>query len=93
MTDFHQEGLITTLHPLYSAFDAEEYLATLEKKLEEYAKHVRICLLLPSLYSEIQNPAVLDKIIHEIEKARYLDSVVVALGGLSKATVRACSMV
>jgi glucosyl-3-phosphoglycerate synthase len=81
MTDFHQEGLITTLHALYSAFDKEEYLANLERKLEEYSSHVKTCLLLPSLYSEIQNPQVLDRIMDEIKKVRYLHSVVVALGG------------
>jgi glucosyl-3-phosphoglycerate synthase len=32
-------------------------------------------------HSEIQNPAVLDRIIGEIQKVRYLHSVVVALGG------------
>ena len=31
MADFHQEGLITTLHALYEAFDSEEYLVNLEK--------------------------------------------------------------
>jgi glucosyl-3-phosphoglycerate synthase len=81
MTDFHQEGIITSLHALHEAFDREEYLATLEKKLEEYSRHLRISLLLPSLYAEIQNPQVLDKILEEIQKVRYLHSVVVALGG------------
>lgn len=32
MGDFHQEGIITTLHALYEAFDKEEYLERLEKK-------------------------------------------------------------
>ncbi len=81
MADFHQEGFITTLHALYEAFDREEYLANMEKKLEEYATHHRISLLLPSLYSEIQNPPVLDRIMDEIQRVRYLHSVVVALGG------------
>jgi glucosyl-3-phosphoglycerate synthase len=81
MADFHQEGLITTLHDLYGAFDRDEYLTRLEKKLGECARHVRISLLLPSLYSEIKNPPVLDRILAEIQKVRYLKSVVVALGG------------
>jgi glucosyl-3-phosphoglycerate synthase len=81
MTDFHQEGFITTLHALYEAFDREEYLVNLENKLEEYSAHRRISLLLPSLYAEIQTPGVLDRILDEIEKTRYLHSVVVALGG------------
>jgi glucosyl-3-phosphoglycerate synthase len=81
MADYHQEGLITTLHPLYEAFDREEYLVQLEKKLEEYSSHIRIGLLLPSLFSEMKNPQVLDQIIENIMKVRYLYRVVVALGG------------
>jgi len=81
MADFHQEGIITTLHSLYEAFDREEYLVSLERKLEEYARHLRISLLLPSLHSEILNPPVLDRIMEEIQKVRYLHCVVVALGG------------
>ncbi|WP_028321108.1 hypothetical protein [Desulfatiglans anilini] len=81
MADFHQEGMITTLHGLYEAFDREAYLSRMEEKLEEFARHVRISLLLPSLYSEIQNPPVLDNIINEISQVRYLHHIVVALGG------------
>lgn len=81
MADFHQEGTVTTLHALYEAFDREEYLVNLENKLEEYSRHLKISLLLPSLYLEIENPSVLDRIIEEIQKVRYLHSIVVALGG------------
>ena len=58
MADFHQEGIITTIHPLYEAFDRGEYLSKLEKKLEEYSRHLSITLLLPSLFSEIKKPQV-----------------------------------
>jgi len=81
MADFHQEGIITTLHSLYEAFDREEYLTRLEEKLEEYSRHLGISLLLPSLFSEIKNPEVLDPIIENIQKVRYLHRVTVALGG------------
>jgi glucosyl-3-phosphoglycerate synthase len=81
MADFHQEGLITTLHPLYEAFDRDEYLVNLEKKLEEYSHHLCISLLLPSLFSEIKNPQVLNPIMDNVQKVRYLHRVVVALGG------------
>jgi len=81
MADFHQEGIITTLHALYEAFDREAYLKNLERKLEKYAQHLSICLLLPCLYSELKNPAVVDRIIGEIQKVNYLQCVVVALGG------------
>jgi len=81
MTDFHQQGVITTLHPLYEAFDRDSYLQRLEAKLEEYTHHISISLLLPSLYGEIKNPPVLDRIIDEIQNVHYLRSVVIALGG------------
>lgn len=81
MSDFHQEGIITTLHNLYEAFDPADYLSRLELKLEAYSQHLRICLLLPSLYSEIEPPSALNKILDEIAKVRYLHRVVVALGG------------
>ncbi|MDY6863970.1 MAG: glycosyl transferase [Thermodesulfobacteriota bacterium] len=81
MADFHQEGTITTLHALYGAFDNEKYLSLLEHKLEEYSRHIKIGLLLPSLYAELQNPQVIDRIINEIQKVNYIHCVVVALGG------------
>ena len=81
MADFHQEGVITTLHSLHEIFNRDEYVAGLERRLEDHARHVRIALLLPSLYSEIQNPEVLDRILEEIQKVKYLHKVVVALGG------------
>ncbi len=81
MADFHQEGIITTLHALYETLDRGEYLVNLERNLEEHARHSRISLLLPSLFSEIQNPQVLDRILDEIQKVRYLHNIVVALGG------------
>jgi glucosyl-3-phosphoglycerate synthase len=81
MADFHQEGVITTLHALYEAFDREAYLKNLESKLEEYSRHLSICLLLPCLYSELKNPPVLNRIVDEIQKVRYLRRVVIALGG------------
>jgi len=81
MADFHQEGIITTLHALHEVFDRDTYVASLERKLEEYSRHQKITLLLPSLFSEIQNPQVLDRILDGIEKVKYLHRIVVALGG------------
>jgi glucosyl-3-phosphoglycerate synthase len=81
MVDFHQEGIVTTLHALHEVSDREVYLQELERKLEEYSTHVRITLLLPSLYSEIQNSQVLHPILHAIQHVRYLHGVVIALGG------------
>lgn len=84
MADFHQEPLITTLHGLYEAFDKASYLDKLERRLEQHARHQNISLLLPSLYAEVGNAGVLDRILEQIEAVRYLSNVVVALGGTSE---------
>ncbi|NVM23010.1 MAG: glycosyl transferase [Desulfobacterales bacterium] len=81
MSEFHQEGFITTIHGFYDLFDPEEHLMRLEKKLEEFSRHMCLSLLLPSLYDEIHVPKVLDNIIEQINRVNYLCSVVVALGG------------
>lgn len=81
MADFHQQGVITTLHSLYEAFDRDVYLEELENKLLDYSNHLKICLLLPCLYAELKSPEVLDPIVNDISKVSYLDSIVVALGG------------
>ncbi len=81
MTDFHQEPLITTLHALYEAFDNDSYLTNLERRLEDHARHERISLLLPSLYSEIRDDGPLNHILDQIKETRYLRNIVVALGG------------
>jgi len=83
MADFHQEGMITNLHSLYEAFDREEYLRGLEARLEEYSAHRKISLLLPCLYAELEQRRVLDNIVGEINKVRYIRSIVVALGGVT----------
>lgn len=84
MSEFHQEGNITTIHGFYDIFDREAYGKQLEAKLMEYAKHLDIGLLLPSLYGEIHVPGVLDNIIDQINQVDYLRSIVVALGGARK---------
>lgn len=83
MANFHQQGSITTIHPLHETFDRDEYLAVLEKKLKEHSAHLNISLLLPCLYAEMGRPEVLDPIVQEIKATKYLSSVVVALGGAS----------
>ena len=84
MSEFQQEGMITTIHGFYDLFDSQEYLAQLERKLTEFSRHLHIGLLLPSLYSEIHVPKVLDNIIDQINQVDYLNSIVVALGGTTK---------
>jgi len=81
MSEFHQEGSITTIHGFYDLFDPEEYLVRLERKLEKFSRHMCISLLLPCLYDEIHVPGVLDNIVDQINQVNYVCSVVVALGG------------
>ncbi|MBW1897018.1 MAG: glycosyl transferase [Deltaproteobacteria bacterium] len=81
MSEFHQEGYITTIHGFYDLFDPEEHLVRLEKKIEGFSRHMCISLLLPSLYDEIHTPDVLENIIDQINQVNYLCSIAVALGG------------
>ena len=84
MSEFQQEGTITTIHGFYDLFDPKEYLEKLESKLMSFSKHMNIGLLLPSLYGEIHVPGVLENIINQINEVGYLKSIVVALGSAQK---------
>lgn len=77
MADFHQGGLITTLHRLGSP-NVEQ----LERELEDSRMTKPIALVLPCLYSELQGEA-LPRIVEELQKVRYLREIVVALGRAS----------
>ena len=81
MTDFHQEGDITTFHDLYRVFDTNEYLANLEERLLGYARKTRVSLLLPCYYTELENPDVLNNIVDKIKSVRYLRNIVIAFNG------------
>lgn len=81
MADFHQEGTITTFHDLYRAFDPEEYLVNLEDRLEKYTKKNRVSLLLPCHFTELENREVLDRIVENIKKVRYLKNIIIAFNG------------
>ncbi|MCP8312482.1 MAG: hypothetical protein L6M37_05990 [Candidatus Methylarchaceae archaeon HK02M1] len=69
--DFSQE-LITTLHTI--SVDGDE----LEKSLMENTVERPVSLVLPMLYEEIKKPA-LSNIIDNLNKAKYIKEVVVAL--------------
>jgi glucosyl-3-phosphoglycerate synthase len=81
MGTFYQGNTITTIHDLYSIMERDRYEQMLETRLEEFSRHKNIALLLPSLYSEIHVPGVLDRIIREINRTSYVKQVAVALGG------------
>ncbi len=75
MADFHQTGVISTLHRL-----GEPDLQRLERTLLSYAVQRPIALVLPSLFSEIRGPA-LKSIVESLAQVRYLGQVVVSLSG------------
>jgi glucosyl-3-phosphoglycerate synthase len=81
MTDFHQEGNITTFHDLYKVFDTNEYLINLEERLLRYARKTKISLLLPCHFTELDNREVLDNIVDRIKGVRYLKNIVVSFNG------------
>jgi glucosyl-3-phosphoglycerate synthase len=74
MSDFHQNGVITTLHRL-----GGDNLDTLERDLEKTAALRPVGLVLPCLAAELETPA-LPRIVDELKAVRYLEEVVVALG-------------
>ena len=73
MADFHQNGHVATLHNLRSTKPG-----TLERELEVLSAHRKITLILPSLYSELEGPA-LANIVEELAGARFIDHIVIGL--------------
>ncbi|WP_319573895.1 glycosyl transferase [uncultured Desulfobacter sp.] len=77
MGDFHQNGIITILHNL-----SRQPVEELEAQLNEFSKKRPLGLVLPSLFSELEGPA-LAHIVEEVAKVPYLDQIVI---GLDRAT-------
>ncbi|MBN2348911.1 MAG: hypothetical protein JXJ22_08750 [Bacteroidales bacterium] len=73
MGDFYQNGVVTTLHNLRNRPYEE-----LEQQLMEFSKQRPMSLILPSLYSELEGPA-LAKILDELEKVPYLSQIIIGL--------------
>ena len=74
MSDFFQPGVITTLHRF-----KKDNLERKETELEFYSRYNPIALVLPSLYSELEEEA-LKTIVSEIQKVKYINQVIVTLG-------------
>lgn len=77
MGDFHQNGIITILHNL-----SRQPVEALESQLTQFSKNCPLGLVLPSLFSELEGPA-LAHIVEELAKVTYLDQIVI---GLDRAT-------
>lgn len=78
MADFHQTGVVATFHRL-----GKGDLDKIEGKLNHFTKERPIALVLPSLYSELEGPA-LKKIVEELKEVPYIKEVVVTLGPASE---------
>jgi len=78
MSDFHQNGVVTTLHRL-----SADGLDRLETELKWYARNRPIGLVLPALYSEFETPAM-QRIVRELERVDYLRQTVVVLARASE---------
>ena len=70
MGDFHQQGIITSLHQLHT-----RSLEDLEAELYELSREQPMALVLPCLYSELEGPA-LSGILDELNEVNYLDQIV-----------------
>jgi len=74
MSDFYQNGVITTLHRLGS-----EPIEAMEARVAEFARVNRLALLIPCLYAELEGPA-LGPIVETLSRIPYIEEIVVALG-------------
>lgn len=73
MVDFAQEGMITTIHDL-----KQRHLHEYEQELREFTKSKPVTLILPSLYSELEHPA-LTQIVEELKGADYIQQIIIGL--------------
>ncbi len=80
--DFYQNGIITTLHNLM-----DRPTEDMEADLLKFSKKRPMGLILPSLYSELQMPA-LTKIVEELKHVPYLEEIVIGLDRASEAEYR-----
>ena len=73
MSDFHQAGLVSTLHRL-GPVDAEH----LEGQLLRHVSSKPIALVLPCLYSELEGQAVY-RIVDQLKDVPYIDQIVLSM--------------
>ncbi|GJM12257.1 MAG: glycosyl transferase [Pseudohongiella sp.] len=82
MGDFHQNGIITTLHNL-----GQRPVESIEEELNTFKKDRPMGLVLPSLYSELEGPA-LSNIVDELVSVPYLNEIVIGLDRASESEYR-----
>jgi glucosyl-3-phosphoglycerate synthase len=74
MGDFYQTGLVATFHRF-----GKSNLEQLEAELLGFSKRRPMALVLPSLYAELEGPA-LALIVEELKRVNYLEQIVVTMG-------------
>ena len=73
MGDFYQNGIVTTLHNL-----VRRPVEDIEADLTKFSRARPMSLVLPSLYSELEGPA-LKNIVDELTRVPYLSEIVIGL--------------
>jgi glucosyl-3-phosphoglycerate synthase len=74
MSDFFQNGVITTLHRIGKAPPE-----TLDAELRLHSRTNPVALIIPCLISELERPAI-GTIVEELTRVDYLDEIVVPIG-------------
>jgi glucosyl-3-phosphoglycerate synthase len=75
MSDFHQAGLITTLHRL-----GPSPLDRIEAEIKQSARDRPMSLVLPCLHTEIKGPG-LHRIVEVLREISYLSQIIVSVSG------------
>ena len=78
MSDFSQNGIISTLHDF-----GTKSVKEIEKDLKKFSRERKMELILPSLYSELEGDA-LPRIVSEISKTNYLNHIIIGLDKANK---------
>jgi len=73
MSDFSQNGIISTLHDF-----GTKSTSVIENDLIRFSKERKMELILPCLYSELEDTA-LPNIVEEISKTKYLNHIIIGL--------------
>ena len=82
MSDFSQNGVISTLHDF-----GTKSTSVIESELLKFSEQRKMELILPCLYSELEGTA-LPKIVEEISKTKYLDHIIIGLDKANEAQAK-----
>ena len=82
MSDFSQNGIISTLHDFGTKSTKQ-----IEQELLNFSKERKMELILPCLYSELDGDA-LPNIVSEIAKTNYLHHIIIGLDQASEKQAR-----